>query len=85
MMFLATRNVFAFVPVVLHEVEPLAAGIVFAAVLRPLLDRLYALAHNLMRMISLAPALLGTGTGTSTSSPIAARSWNPTESRPINT
>jgi len=37
MMFLVTRNVFAFVPVVLHEVDPLSAGFVFVAVLRPLL------------------------------------------------
>jgi len=32
---------------------------------------LYALAHNLMRMISLAPELLGIGTGTSTICPMA--------------
>lgn len=33
---------------------------------------LYALAHNLMRMIDLAPALLGTGTRPSKNAPIAA-------------
>ncbi len=32
---------------------------------------LFALAHNLMRMISLSPELLGIGTGTSTISPMA--------------
>lgn len=32
---------------------------------------LFALAHNLMRMISLSPELLGIGTGTSTISPLA--------------
>ena len=33
---------------------------------------LYALAHNLMRMISLAPEMLGIGTGTSEICPMAA-------------
>lgn len=33
---------------------------------------LYALAHNLMRMISLAPEMLGIGTGTSENCPMAA-------------
>jgi hypothetical protein len=36
MLFLVTRNVLAVVPVVLHEEDPLAAGVVFAAVLAPM-------------------------------------------------
>lgn len=36
MLFLVTRNILVVVPVVLHKVDPLAAGIVFAAVLAPM-------------------------------------------------
>ena len=35
MLFLVTRNVLAVVPVVLHKEDPLAAGVVFAAVPAP--------------------------------------------------
>lgn len=35
MMLLVTRNVLVVIPVVLHEVDPLAAGVVFAAVFAP--------------------------------------------------
>src|ERR1019366_849909 len=36
MLFLVTRSILAVVPVVLHEEDPLAAGVVFAAVLAPM-------------------------------------------------
>lgn len=36
MLFLITRNVLAVVPAVLHKVDPLAAGVVFVAVLAPI-------------------------------------------------
>lgn len=36
MLFLVTRDILAVVPVVLHKVDPLAAGVVFAAVLAPM-------------------------------------------------
>ena len=35
-MFLVTRNVLAVIPVVLYEIDPLAAGTVFMAVLAPM-------------------------------------------------
>src|ERR1017187_10078924 len=36
MLFLVTRNILMVVPVVLHKIDPLAAGVVFAAVLVPM-------------------------------------------------
>src|SRR5450759_1483844 len=36
MLFLITRSILAVVPVVLHKEDPLAAGVVFAAVLAPM-------------------------------------------------
>jgi hypothetical protein len=35
MVFLIVRNIFALVPVVLHKVDPLATGVVFVAMLAP--------------------------------------------------
>jgi len=35
-LFLITRNIVAFIPVVLHKIDPFAASVVFAAMLAPM-------------------------------------------------
>ena len=55
MLFLVTGHIVAFIPVVLHEIDPFAAGVVFVAVLAPMFGMMPRYAQIDGRAISGSP------------------------------